>query len=117
MLTKIQITPGFYAEKGANQNKVSPEESSKPASGGAEDKICTICFSNDSNCIIMNCKHSGICKECAIDMMKKKPECPFCRIGIEKVCVVTMDEEGKIEVQEEIKKEGQTEKPDVVDFH
>ncbi len=40
--------------------------------------MCTICFVNDSNCIIMDCKHSGICKECSVDMLKKVAKCPFC---------------------------------------
>lgn len=97
----MQVTPGYYADKqGDEGNKVSP--AGQPQ---AEDAMCTICFSNDSNCIIFSCRHSGVCKDCAVDMLKKAPVCPFCRQSIEKVCVVKLSEDGKIEVLEEIKKE------------
>lgn len=67
--------------------------------------MCTICFSNDSNCIILNCKHSAVCRDCAMDMVKKTNICPFCRMPIEKVCVVKADETGKLEVLEEFAKQ------------
>jgi hypothetical protein len=42
-----------------------------------------------------------------MDMLKKAPNCPFCRDPVEKICVVTFNEDGTIEVQEEIKKEAE----------
>lgn len=72
----MQVTPGYYAEKSGEDGKVAPIGQSQPQ---GDDTICTICFSNDSNCIIFDCKHSGVCKDCSVDMMKKAPTCPFCR--------------------------------------
>lgn len=101
------MTPGFYAEKGSNSQVASKSESQQVR---PEDAMCTICFANDSNCIIMDCKHSGICKECSVDMLKKVAKCPFCMQvasadqPVDKICVVKSNEEGLIEVQEEIHK-------------
>lgn len=104
-LNLMQVTPGYYADSGDKDNKVAP--TNQPQS---EDTICTICFSNESNCIIFNCKHSGVCKDCSVDMIKKAPVCPFCRQDIAKICVIKLTEEGKIEVIEEIAKEKKEEK-------
>lgn len=72
------MTPGFYAENtGTSNSQVAPAGEAQ-----SEDSMCTICFSNDSNCIIMDCKHSGVCKDCSLDMIKKAPVCPFCRTVI-----------------------------------
>lgn len=101
------MTPGYYAEKAAG-SQVAPKTASQQLQ--PEDAMCTICFANDSNCIIMDCKHSGICKECSVDMLKKVAKCPFCMQvaprdqPVEKICVVRPNEEGLIEVQEEILK-------------
>ena len=100
-LIQMQVTPGYYAEKGKEGEVAQQGEERK---NHPEDSMCTICFSNDSNCIVMDCKHGGICKECSIDMLKKSPFCPFCRTQVEKICVVKHTGDGNIEVIEEIHK-------------
>jgi len=43
--------------------------------------LCQICFSNNSNVILMPCLHSGICKDCCASVLVKVGQgvCPFCR--------------------------------------
>ena len=67
------------------------------------DETCTICINEPSNCIILGCRHGGICKKCAFDMMKKSSLCPFCRCSIEKICVVLKMNDTQYKVIEEIK--------------
>lgn len=95
-LNFMQVTPGYYAEA---DNKVAPGQ----AEGGEEhDGLCMICYAQESNCLMMPCRHSGICKDCSMSTLKKKPECVFCRKPIEKFCVIKAAESGGLEVMEEI---------------
>jgi hypothetical protein len=42
---------------------------------------CIICLSRSSD-IMFNCCHSGICWECTLLLLKKRPECHLCRKNI-----------------------------------
>lgn len=41
-------------------------------------EICSICFSNRSDAVILNCFHGGICMECSKDILLKQGKCPIC---------------------------------------
>lgn len=42
---------------------------------------CVVCFDKESECLIMPCKHSGICKGCSIELIEKSDAiCMFCRV-------------------------------------
>lgn len=82
----------------AGQSQPKPESEEKQE----KEELCTICINEPPNCIIMNCKHGGICKKCALDMMQKNNSCPFCRKSIEKICVVLKLDETQYRVVEEI---------------
>ena len=86
----------FSAQAGGGSN----ETGDKKADG---EDTCSICYSKPPNCIILDCKHGGICDTCSFDMMKKSINCPFCRQPITKVCVVERIEESQYRVINEIK--------------
>ena len=93
-LNLFRINANFYS---TSNNKVMPEIESKP-----DDDQCTICCSKLSDCIIMDCRHGGICKDCALSMLKKSTQCPFCRNKIKRICVVKKHADNKYKITEEI---------------
>lgn len=88
-----------------NQEGTTLKVPSMPRSPEDRDSenLCSICMSEPPNCIILNCRHGGICKGCTMDMMKKSNLCPFCRKHIEKVCVVLKISDQQYRIVEEIK--------------
>ena len=50
-----------------------------------DEKLCYLCYDNAPNAILMNCKHGGICYECAISLVKKKNECMECRSTVDAI--------------------------------
>jgi len=67
-------TPEQIKEYGKKEKSFTPEE-----------KICKICYTTDSNTIVNNCGHGGMCSDCARDIVKKMGTCPLCRKPIDKV--------------------------------
>ena len=47
-----------------------------------DDKLCYLCYTNAANAILLNCKHGGICYDCAVALVQKKNECMQCRTEI-----------------------------------
>jgi len=41
-----------------------------------QEKICKICYTQDSNTIVNVCGHGGMCSDCAKDILKKMGSCP-----------------------------------------
>ena len=50
-----------------------------------EEKLCYLCFDSPPNAVLMNCRHGGICYECAIALVKKKNECMECRSVVDSI--------------------------------
>lgn len=96
VLNLFRINTNYFSAQAASTGEAGDK---KPE---GEDN-CTICFSQLPNCIILDCKHGGICDNCAFDMMKKSSNCPFCRQAITKVCVVEKMSESQYRVVKEIK--------------
>ncbi len=52
----------------------------KPGSTLSYDlKICTVCCTRESDCVVMPCGHAGVCHICAISIFDKNGTCPICR--------------------------------------
>ena len=98
MMNLVKSGSNFYAP----QNEAMISQYRRQKTAGGED-LCTICYANQPDCIILDCHHGGICKACSIDFLTKKNECPFCRKNILKVCVVKKVDDTRFEIVEEIK--------------
>jgi hypothetical protein len=62
------------------QEKIYPKRKAEKVTD-KQDISCKICFENEINTIILDCKHSCICSKCAKLDLKK---CPICRKKITK---------------------------------
>lgn len=56
------------------QDKIALEEEYKVKTAGNRNE-CSICYERTINCVLLPCKHTITCKECAIPLKK----CPLCR--------------------------------------
>ena len=50
---------------------------------------CFVCHEYESDCVIFNCMHSGMCQACAPAWLKINHLCPCCQIPIDKIAVIT----------------------------
>jgi Zinc finger, C3HC4 type (RING finger) len=98
-LNLIQASPTFFVSPTEAVRQVSTGEA--PASQN-EPQTCEICCERAPNCVIFNCMHGGFCKECAVETLKKSPNCPFCRKPVVKVAVIHKESESKYIVTDEI---------------
>jgi hypothetical protein len=57
-----------------------------------DDGICTICFTEQANTVLLDCGHGGICLNCAIDSMKKNNHCLFCRAKVVQIIEINTSE-------------------------
>lgn len=51
-------------------------------------KICSICFHNNINTIILPCRHFAICYDCSKELRKMTNKCPICRKDMKKLVFV-----------------------------
>jgi hypothetical protein len=109
ILNLFRINSNYYGNSEAQRNQPQAQSPAATTTVQAspekreEDDLCSICMEGKQNCIILDCRHGGICKSCSIDMLKKSDLCPFCRKTINKICVVTKISEQQYKITEEIK--------------
>ena len=108
ILNVMQINPGYFTfdtklKKNNNpgETKADPSSGTKKE-GEEEESLCVICYSNKPNCLILPCLHAGMCKECGVSVLKKKPECVMCRKKIEKIAVIEKISDTEYKVIEEL---------------
>lgn len=75
----IQLTATSFVQS-LNQ---SPDTSSFPSK-----VACFVCQGHISNCLLMDCLHSGICHVCAPNWLKINHLCPSCEKPISKIVVI-----------------------------
>ena len=63
---------------------------------------CLICCTKKIDTVILPCRHSGLCKECALVLLNTTDQCVQCKSQVSSVCVVDKSS-GKTVVIEEIK--------------
>lgn len=66
-------------EEEKREKKIEPEKIPEPNYEDDEEGLCFICFSNDSNCVFLDCGHGGVCLDCAMDTIKRNNICALCR--------------------------------------
>jgi len=78
-----EITPGFsLADRDLAMAIKRPQEGVvNSLEHGISDvgKACFICCTNKANAVFMDCRHGGVCVECAIDTWKSGERCTLCR--------------------------------------
>eukprot|EP01064_Diplonema_japonicum_P038111 TRINITY_DN9125_c0_g1_i1.p1 TRINITY_DN9125_c0_g1~~TRINITY_DN9125_c0_g1_i1.p1 ORF type:complete len:260 (+),score=55.98 TRINITY_DN9125_c0_g1_i1:41-820(+) len=48
--------------------------------GGKEVSECVVCLSENSDAVIMPCRHQCVCRRCAVELKKQREaSCPMCR--------------------------------------
>lgn len=63
-----------------------------------ESKTCSICCTSDSDTIIMNCGHSGICYMCSRALWENFKKCHICRENIEALMQFKDETEKTVEI-------------------
>ena len=98
-------------KKESNENPVgfvslsiSADENQHPADISEEKKedvLCYICENNESNAIIAECGHGGVCCDCVVKSVEQKNECMECRKPVKAIYKIenNSETEGKIIVQ------------------
>ena len=86
---KFNLTGKEKAEEIMSQRETVPENIN-PAE--EDDGLCTICFTEAANTVLLDCGHGGICLTCAIDSMKKNNHCLFCRLKVVQIIEINISE-------------------------
>jgi hypothetical protein len=79
-------------------NKVTPANLENGAKKeDDEPEICIICFDPEHkpNTFYAPCSHAGVCRECALNIVKTKKSCPICRQDITSLIFYEKTKEGK----------------------
>ena len=54
--------------------------------------LCTICYSENSNTVLLDCGHGSICLNCAMESIKKNNVCVFCRAKVSQIIEIDNSE-------------------------
>ena len=101
----LPIGPNYFVKNPTEQQKSEFMKMKKEFSD--DEKICQICYINDSNTIINVCGHGGMCSGCAKKVSSKNNKCMLCRAKIDKILVIKfLIVPGHVEVIEIIKTDG-----------
>ena len=66
---KPNCDPGFYSSRTRDL----------PILGSPTNSLCSICFENPPNCFFLPCGNTGLCIECAMNILKTSGNCHLCR--------------------------------------
>lgn len=75
--------------------EIVTQRESMPKDGPAEDEdagLCTVCYSEAANTVLLDCGHGSVCLACAIDSMKKNNHCLFCRAKVVQIIEIAPEE-------------------------
>jgi len=50
-----------------------------------ESNLCYLCYEQESDAILMNCGHGGVCYKCVVPLIKKKNQCMECRSVVDSI--------------------------------
>lgn len=85
----IQQSSNYFKKK-ENDDEEQPEGGKNP-----EITTCIICCDKESDVLIRPCRHSGICKDCMIECLKRSYKCPHCKQKMTEVQWIYYDNERK----------------------
>jgi len=56
------------------------------ADAGEEDtSTCRVCLQNPREIVLLECGHICLCSDCAVEIMRTRPQCPICRADIVRI--------------------------------
>lgn len=94
-LSKINISQTL---RSLRKKKKSNRDDFEDFDSVINDDSCVVCYSNNSNVVIMNCGHSDICDGCAKDIWKSSCLCYLCQQPIEYLVVIEKVEDNVFKV-------------------
>lgn len=95
--SSFQLVTSDYFRK-----KTGPSQGALPTNFSPEERLCKICYEKDSNTIVNACGHGGMCNTCAKHYLDFKSHCMICRKKIDKIFVIKIIDDTKIEMIEEL---------------
>lgn len=78
--TKSYLIKNIYDINSRNQSGIELENLND--SMVTSDKLCSICFYNKINILMLPCRHYAICLDCSKQLRVNTNKCPICRIEI-----------------------------------
>ena len=63
-----------------------------------DDPQCKLCYSQDSDAVLMDCGHGGLCFECAVQIFRRQGQCCFCRSQVSQVLKVKAESNARCSV-------------------
>jgi hypothetical protein len=90
-------------DKKSEESKEKQKESQDLCNKIEDKNICSICCSKDSDAILMNCGHGGICFDCCCALWMKYKKCYICRGEIKIVMQFKQRNISTVEIQKAVK--------------
>lgn len=81
---------GSYFKKKEEKDVEQTEVEDIPEVGA-----CIICCDKPSEVMIHPCGHSGICKDCMTECLKRSDKCPHCKQKMDKIYLIYFDQDKK----------------------
>lgn len=78
--TKSYLIKNIYDINSRNQSGIELENLNESMIAG--DKLCSICFYNKINILMLPCRHYAICLDCSKQLRVNTNKCPICRVEI-----------------------------------
>lgn len=80
----IQVTANSFIQSSSNLKSLRTGQAAFP-----KKVACFVCKERRSDCLALNCMHSGVCQTCALPWLKINHLCPACQVPIDKLVVLT----------------------------
>ena len=84
---RIFSNPGLADKSDALSPKAAP---TSPQGEVSKASLCSMCYENLSNAVLMDCGHGGICYECSLELWKSVGVCHMCRAPIAQVLQIEL---------------------------
>ena len=84
---RIFSNPALADQSSALSPKAEP---TSPQGEVSKTSLCSMCYENLSNAVLMDCGHGGICYECSLELWKAVGVCHMCRAPIAQVLQIEL---------------------------
>jgi hypothetical protein len=99
MINLVKSTPTYFVSPATMSHLPSMRAANK---GPVESDECLICCVAKANCIVFDCMHTGACRDCCIQELKRTDRCMICRRPVSKIAVTVQVSDTEYKVVEEI---------------